>query len=387
MKAKQLRNLAFTLHRYIGLAIGLVLIVIGLTGSLLVFNGEISEFITTCKFGQVIPQAQEQLIAPEKILNIAQVAHSNWRLRRLFPPEDNHHPYTVEMTSPDENPNLYVHGWQEVLINPYTGVVMGDYPERYSYDRFLVNLHYRLFAEHIGIAIAGICGLLMVFLTITGLILWPGWRKLISGFKIKWNAHSKRVNFDIHKVVGVITAVFLVLTFFTGFCWNFAGFVNPIIYAVTFSPQKPVEHIEPVSQPIPGKQPLTLTELLDQVNTALPGGIVSEIGGFSTPKDGLYVSLTFPQQSADSWVEIYLDKYSGKVLQIDKHEGASQSLGDKILNSFDTLHFGTFGGLPTRIFYVFVGLAPFILFITGFVMWWYRKRPTTSLLTQANAQK
>ncbi|MEH2286520.1 PepSY-associated TM helix domain-containing protein [Nostoc sp.] len=41
------------------------------------------------------------------------------------------------------------------------------------------------------------------------------------------------------------------------------------------------------------------------------------------------------------------------------------------------MHFGTFGGLPTRILYVFVGLSPLILFITGFVMWWYRYRGKT----------
>ena len=58
-------------------------------------------------------------------------------------------------------------------------------------------------------------------------------------------------------------------------------------------------------------------------------------------------------------------------------------LGDRILNSFNPLHYGTFGGLPTRILYVFVGLVPLILFITGFVMWQYRKRPTTNLFTEA----
>ncbi|MEH2120863.1 PepSY-associated TM helix domain-containing protein [Nostoc sp.] len=63
---------------------------------------------------------------------------------------------------------------------------------------------------------------------------------------------------------------------------------------------------------------------------------------------------------------------SGQVLRVDNSLKAS--LGDKILNSFEPQHYGTFGGLPTRILYVFVGLAPLILFITGFVMWWDRKR-------------
>ncbi|MBW4638302.1 MAG: PepSY domain-containing protein [Gloeocapsa sp. UFS-A4-WI-NPMV-4B04] len=55
-------------------------------------------------------------------------------------------------------------------------------------------------------------------------------------------------------------------------------------------------------------------------------------------------------------------------------DGRSQGLGDRVLVSFTPLHFGTFGGLPTCILYVFVGLAPLILFITGFVMWRHRYR-------------
>ncbi|MDF5725629.1 MAG: PepSY-associated TM helix domain-containing protein [Rhizonema sp. PD37] len=63
-------------------------------------------------------------------------------------------------------------------------------------------------------------------------------------------------------------------------------------------------------------------------------------------------------------------KYTDKVLRVDN--GLKLPLGDRILNSFPPLHFGTFGGFPTRIFYVFVGLTPLILFVTGFIMYWYR---------------
>ena len=62
----------------------------------------------------------------------------------------------------------------------------------------------------------------MLILSLTGLVLWPGWRKLVTGFKIKWQAHIKRVNFDIHKVVGVVAVVFLAMISFTDFCWNWS---------------------------------------------------------------------------------------------------------------------------------------------------------------------
>ncbi|WP_266889695.1 PepSY domain-containing protein [Trichormus azollae] len=57
-------------------------------------------------------------------------------------------------------------------------------------------------------------------LSVTEVILCPGWRKIMDGFKIKWYRHPKRLSFDLHKVIGIMVAVFLALTGFTDFCWN-----------------------------------------------------------------------------------------------------------------------------------------------------------------------
>ncbi|MBW4568623.1 MAG: PepSY domain-containing protein [Tolypothrix carrinoi HA7290-LM1] len=78
-----------------------------------------------------------------------------------------------------------------------------------------------------------------------------------------------------------------------------------------------------------------------------------------------------------AWIQthlcrFYLDQFTGIVLRIQ--DGLNPTRAEVVLNSFSPLHYGTFGGLPTRILYVFVGLAPLILFITGFVMWRYRYR-------------
>lgn len=54
-------------------------------------------------------------------------------------------------------------------------------------------------------------------------------------------------------------------------------------------------------------------------------------------------------------------------------------LGDRVLNFFVPLHYGTFGGFPSRILYVFVGVAPLVLFVSGFLMWWYRYRAKPSI--------
>jgi uncharacterized iron-regulated membrane protein len=367
MHPKILRQVTFGLHRYIGLAIGFLLAFIGLTGSLLVFEPEINHWLTERQFGQVVPQAQR--LAPEQLLTLAKADYPSLKPVSLDFPNQPTQPFKLHMDSPQANPKVYLDGSYEVFLNPYSGKVLGDRPERYSYYRFLLNLHYRLFAEDIGVVIAGVAGFLLLLLSLSGLILWPGWRKLITGFKIKWNAHPKRLNFDLHKVIGVTTVTFLVLTAFTGFCWNFYDFTQPAIYTLTATPTLP----EPESKPIAGKTPLKLTELLAKVEAAFPEGKLTTVYLPEKPEEALSAYLQVGDGVAYANA-VYLDQFTGQVIRIDDERKAK--LGYRILNSFFPLHFGTFGGISTRILYVFVGLAPTILLVTGFVMWRYRRRRT-----------
>ncbi|MEH2332378.1 PepSY-associated TM helix domain-containing protein [Nostoc sp.] len=199
---------------------------------------------------------------------------------------------------------------------------------------------------------------------------------------MKWNAHPKRLNFDLHKVSGITAAIFLVFTFFTGFAWNL-GYVDPLIRTITFSPSLP----ELASQPIAGQSPRPLSQQIKTAQLALPDGALRSIDLTTDPKAPLRLRMKLPQEREEyGKSNVYLDQYKGQVLRVDNSLKAS--LGDKILNSFEPLHYGTFGGLPTRILYVLVGLAPLILFITGFVMWRYRYRakPTIkdSIYTTSN---
>lgn len=367
MKAKELRDLIFKLHRYIGLAVGLLLVLIGLTGSLLVFHSEIDDLITSQQFGRVTPVGQS--LSPEKILEISQAAYPDWQAFGIEIPEDSHHPYKLNMSAANANSQIYLDGRYEIFINPYTGYIMGDRPERYTFYRLILNLHYRLFAEKIGITIVGITGLLLLILSITGVALWPGWRRLITGFKIKWKAHPKRVNFDVHKFTGIITSGFLVLLAFTGICYSFYEFTDSLINALILSPQ-PAE--TPVSQPGLGKRSLGLSQILKQADVALPNAQTTVVYLATSPEDTFWVYKKFSENTDKLANLVHLDQYTGKVLRLDNQQ--TQSLSKQIWKYIAALHFGTFGGIKTRILYVFLGIAPLILFMTGFIMWRGRKR-------------
>lgn len=356
----KLRSVTFTLHRYVGLVAGLIVAIAGLTGSLLVFEPEINHFLLQFQFGQIVPQQQQVSIL--SVIDTIKGVYPEPKFTLSFldlPPKPDA-PIRVELASLNQ-PSI------EVIVNPYTGKILGDRIPQYAVMDIIYNLHNNLLAGDMGVVIVGIAAFFLFVLSITGIILWPGWRKLIAGFKIKTNAHIKRLNFDIHKVVGIVTAIFLTLTAFTGFCWNFYTYTQPVIYAATLTPTP----VEPKSQLIKDKSLISLTQILQRADAALPGAKTTYISFPSTPESVFMVGKQFPEEKEVWRSRVYLDRYTGEVLQV--RNSRLLLLGDQVVDFFNSLHYGTFGGLPTRILYVFVGLAPTVLMITGFVMWRYRR--------------
>jgi uncharacterized iron-regulated membrane protein len=358
MTSKQVRDVVFIAHRYIGLVVGLLAAAIALTGSLLIIHGWTEPLFEP----KVTIPSTGQPLAIAEIANKAQSLIPNLTLESLE--------ISKEVTKP-------ITGWWvaagdkfiSASINPYTGKLLGQPKPDSAYTEFLWNVHINLLGGEKGAYVAGIVGLLTTILCISGIILWPGWRRLATGFKIKWNASTKRLNFDLHKVVGIIAAAFLSMAMLTGFIWNYGTWTTPLIYATTFSPQA-TETQEPVSKAIPGKPPLKFNDsLLAKADAALPGGRVTSIKFPTEPKGVFTVNKEINGQE----VNAVIDRYNGEIIKV-KDLNTKKSLGDRVMDSFVPVHFGTFAGLLSRIFYVFVGLSPTILLITGFIMWRYRKR-------------
>jgi uncharacterized iron-regulated membrane protein len=361
INARKFRSWVFNSHKIIGLIVGLILVITGLTGSALVFQREIVDAQVVAQYGKVIPQGE--MVAVETIVNNIKTAYANQPDLQLIsilrkPIADA--PYRATLKSPDEE-------FTSVWVNPYTGAIMGSVQNNNTWVFITFKLHYELLAGANGEIVMGVMAGLLFILCITGIVLWPGWRKLAVGFKIKWKAHPLRTNYDLHKVAGIITAVFLAFTAFTGFCWNFNTWTTPVIYALTGTPTPPKPLSTVIKQP-----PLSVTEISQKADAALPGAATTQIS-FPLKPDGAYrIRKKFPEEDwhfGRSFV--FLDQYTGKVLQIKN--GLNPTLGDKVLATFTPLHYGTFWGLPSRILYVFVGLAPLILFVTGFIMSWYRR--------------
>ncbi|MFB2923825.1 PepSY-associated TM helix domain-containing protein [Aerosakkonema funiforme] len=358
----KLRKLALVLHRYIGITVGILLIAICLTGSLLVFGNEIDRFLNP-QLLQVVPQPER--VSLQYVVNRVNSVYPNLKIESIDIPQNPTAVYRVWSESKDKQVVF-------IYVNPYNGSILGSRLKEKTLMNFLVELHINFLAGKIGSVVVGICGMLLLVLCVSGLVLWTGWQKFMQGFKIRWKAPSKLLNYDIHKVLGMLSVAFLLLIVSTGVAMSFFSQFEQAVYALT-STSLPV--VPTKSNPAADRQTLPVDRILENANQALP---VAQTIWVNIPADstGLYrVGKRFSQDtslsSASSDSQIYVDQYTGKVWRVNTaHKGP---LATKIVYSLYPLHIGSYGGLGMRIIYVLVGLAPTGLFITGFVLWRHRQ--------------
>lgn len=373
----KLRKLSLIWHRYLGLTFGLLLVILGLTGSALVFWREIDHALNPSLM-QVAPQAELQSI--DAVLASARQAHPDLQLQSItFPEPPGRTTYLVSLQAKDQ---LEAEQSTEVFVNPYTAEVLGSRQSDRHLMGFLYKLHLSLFAGEVGEMVVGICGLLLILLGFTGLILWPGWNNLAHGFRIRWNASVQRVNYDIHNVWGFWSNVFLAIIGFTGAVIVLAHHSSAVA-ALFFGPTPKVEP----TVVLPNQQPITTNKILQTADVALPGGKTTVVYFTDKPEPTVTVHKKFPQNFQPpihdfGFSTVEINQYSGKILRVDKVVEPPPT-GIKIALILAALHFGTFWGLPSQILYVFVGLIPTALFITGFVMWRYRRRAKPDSLINA----
>ncbi|MBW4582579.1 MAG: PepSY domain-containing protein [Tildeniella nuda ZEHNDER 1965/U140] len=351
MNTNRLRQWVLRLHGSIGIAMGLLLVMISLSGAGIVFQEELDHGLHRSLW-HVTPQAEQ--VPLDAMFASAQAIHPNLPVSYIQAPKTPTESYVFNQYTPNERR-------LQTFVNPYTGQVLGSRTWEYSFIGFLYTVHHDLFAGKVGQITVGVTGVLLLLMAMTGVMLWTGWRKLATGFNIRWNAPLPLVSYDFHQVSGIVSNIFLTITAVTGV----------VIVVLHFLP---MFNQTPTAKPAVNAPTVALSTLMQKADAAIPDGITTSIELPDHDPQKMTVRKKLPNQDTGrfdlSVVEI--DRTSGEVIQSTKVEKAEGLF--KFIVAIADLHFGTFGGLPTRILYVFVGLMPTVLFITGLVNW--RRRRT-----------
>lgn len=362
-----LRRFLFQVHLIAGLSVGLVLAVVGLSGSALVFGEELDRYLHP-ELRRVEPAGE---VAPLSQV-IAAVAES----------QQGHLPRHLRVPGAEDAPLeawMDSHGSLKVYVEPSSGAVLGVRSAEQSLVGRLRSLHVSLFAGRVGERLVGLSGFVLLALCLSGLVLWwPGRHKLSVGLTLRRPLRWRRANHDLHKLGGLVSLVLLLLAGLTGAALVFPA---PFEQALRLASGAPPRSAPPTSRP-DGREPLPLEELLAAADRAMPGARTTRVDLPTSPEAPLRVRKRFPQEPHPNGMSfVHVDSYSGAVLRAESALEAGWS--SRLMALRYPLHIGALGGTATRVLAVLAGLFPAGLFLTGFFLWVARLRARTAPVLRA----
>ena len=352
----------FTLHKYAGLIAGVLLTLIGLTGSLLVFHDTLDRWLTPA----VRVQGDGARAPLADVVEAARRAVPDRPAQRLYlaAPGDAH---TVRFAGPDGAP-----GPLEVSVAPDTARVVavrqwGVYPTSWVY-----RLHYTLLAGTPGKYVVGVAGLCLLFFGFSGLYLWwPRQGRWRGALAIRTDKGAFRLNHDLHKSVGVLTLPVLMVVAFSGVALVFPGPLASLVGTVLPLEPRPAPRSAP---PAPDAPSLDVDQAVAAGADVFPGATLKRVYLPTEPRSPYILAYNQPGEAWRHYpaTRVWVDRYSGAVL--DHWDPLTVAAGSKFLVWQFPLHNGDALGLVGRWLVVAGGLLPGLLFFTGLYLWWKKRR-------------
>ena len=377
-----LRRALFQVHLWVGIVLASYSIVIGVSGAALVFRGQI----------EARQQRSFHLSTEPSTLTLTEV------LRKIEFDRPGWHVTGLKLQDRRDVPLSAMMGrkgsgregdYRSILFDPRTGQVFQD---RMRYDGllgWLAQLHFNLLAGRKGLLVSGWMSVGILILCLSGIVLWwPGVARSAGALilRLHRNQHRrtlncKRLNWDLHSVIGFWSCATLTVVTVTGLYFAFPKPLRNFAVVVTGGSihQADLEEDVRPRKAAAGTAPLlTIDQALAAARRELPAD--APPGYVAIPmRPGAPWYVTGYYRNAlpfSKLVSITLDPRTGELLS--SSDTTKHMLGLRALQYVFTIHFGSFGGdgilgLIVRVLWVFLGLAPAALAITGLLMFWNRK--------------
>lgn len=386
MKRKQLfKKCIRKIHLWLGLATGLVVFIVSLTGAIYVFEPDIGLLLQSGVYRNVEPQ-NKPFISP---LEIREKSEEFFQ-RRIISMNATVYPEGDRATI------VWVRDstrkYTAIVQNPYSGEVIHSYPYSTNFWAIVLGLHTSLLIPQIGHHIVSISTLLYIILMISGIILWYPRRKkhLRQRLTIKWGASPKRLNYDLHNVLGFYMSWLAIFIILSGLILSY-DWLKTSAYWIATGGETP-------TQQAPVRPALPDSSFASGIGRAVPDSIAASAPGLENAAEKKLLSLIGAQDDLDNYFLMYavdstdfyrltlntragyfynrhdyyvVNQYTGEVLKEDLWENKNN--GDRLLEANLNIHIGAILGFPGKVLAFFASLVSASLPVTGFLIWRGRK--------------
>lgn len=380
------RWLLVLLHRYVGLSIAGVLVIVGLTGAVLTFEPELDAALNPELFAA--SHRNQPRLELDELIGRVERADPRLDVSAALLPQSADENVMMRVAARDAASPL---PFDQVFVDPATGEVLGRRMWGaccFSRPRLIpaiYRLHMSLFVPgRIGTLLMGGVALAWLFDSFVGLLLaWPRGKRprraWLQALTFKRGAKRFRAMFDLHRLLGLWPWPLLIISAVTSISLNLRNEVfEPVVEL--FSPLKPNVFEEPPRTRMPSKLSFGAAgvQALRDASSAFVTPAVVYIQ--HVPDVGVYsVGVAERRGNArnglgPSWY--YVDHTSGVIR--DRNVIGTGSKGDVFRQAQLPLHNGRIAGDFGRILMSFFGIAVAGLSLSGVYLWW-RKRLARSL--------
>lgn len=382
---KIIRRVAYELHLWLGVASGLILFVVCLSGTLLTFKTEIIQYIERERYYFNASNGSEPKSIEELVALIEKA--ENGKVVRVTIPNEKNQAWIFNIKKEDDTKKLpagmpAVHAMlgTAYLVNPFTGESLGAQHSRvYMFFMILTFLHRFLLLNILlldfqaGQIIVGGATLIFLVIVFTGLVLWlpsklTSIKNWSSGMKIRLGRSWSMFLYDVHNTLGFYILIPVVVMALTGPIISFGW------YRFAF-------------ERITGARPFRIAlekSVQSEKHTnidRLKWDDFIKRGNEITKRKGI-TRLVIPQTTEGSVVfqkigaglcniaatdKIQFDQYSGNTLKSDLFD--ELPLNEKIASLIFPLHNGEIFGTTSKIIYFVTCLIATSLPITGVILW------------------
>ncbi|MDZ7900415.1 MAG: PepSY-associated TM helix domain-containing protein [Arcicella sp.] len=368
------------IHLWGGLASGIVVLIVSITGCIFVFEEEIRN-ITQKEFRFVEPQKQAKISLAEatntintqypkmKIEQIRLFSDPNRTIIAKLIENKNENPKAKSEVQKGKKENEMAGKKVTISLNPYTGVIIGTWNMDKDFLHFVEEMHVNLLLGDVGKWLIKINIVVFLVMLISGFVLWFPRKKnqMRTAFKMKFNTKFQLLNYNFHNVFGFYFLLPLFLVTFTGMWWA----IKPVqkgVYAVLGEKMK--EPKKSISVPQEGKL-FTPNQAFETVKNQYAGWNEAHINFAKNEKECVKVNLRYPYEIVKKQNVFEFDQYSGEMLKTELF--ANYSAGDKVKHANRDLHTGKAFGLFGKILMFLASLFSATLPITGMLIWYNRK--------------
>jgi uncharacterized iron-regulated membrane protein len=355
-----IRRVNFQVHLWVGIVLALYMIVMGVTGSVLVFSVELETMCGRKPWHSM--HASEPFADIASVLHNLRTAYPNFSVIRVMAPVE---------TDPTFEAVLEGRNRIRVALDPTTGAVLGEFPKGLAWLSAVQTLHVSLFVQRNGRILNGIGAAFLLLMCITGLVnWWPGVRNWRRALKLNFRRSWRRINYDLHSAAGFWTVAIIAFWAISGiyFAWprQVFGLVNRVSPIVTAKP--PIVTVMPGSA-VAGPDLDRIVERASAIDPAAKfRGVIFPFSRRAPLEILMRRGKGLGREYEDT---LYFDPYSGEHLATWQY-GINKSLGDWFIWSQVPLHFGVYWGLGVKIVWAVLGLVIPILAVTGLLMYWNR---------------